>query len=103
MPPFSDPLKQLAISRYATCTSHAPFPVQETRCVAFASANKGKPTEAYQRAMLSQMFQMPSARSEQRTCMAVPWTAVWNKIAFLLHLLMTELLKPEEERPEWIM
>jgi mannan polymerase II complex MNN10 subunit len=27
----------------------------------------------------------------------------WNKIAFLLHLLMKEMLKPEQERLEWIM
>ncbi|KAF1828780.1 hypothetical protein BDW02DRAFT_574592 [Decorospora gaudefroyi] len=103
MPAFSDRLKHLAITQNETCAKHAPFQTQETRRVALASINTGDPEEAYQRALQSQMLH--SAIHETSTHILCEDLAdgAWNKIAFLLNLLMTEMLKPASSRLEWIM
>jgi mannan polymerase II complex MNN10 subunit len=56
MPEFNDKMKVAAAQRNQTCAKHAPFPAEETRRVAFATITTGKPADAYQRAILSQMF-----------------------------------------------
>jgi mannan polymerase II complex MNN10 subunit len=103
MPVFTDSLKQLAITHNESCTKHAPFQPQETRRVAFASISTGEPVEAYQRAILSQMFHTAVHGTSIHILCEQLADGAWNKIAFLLHLLMKEMLKPEHERLEWIM
>ncbi|KAJ4372010.1 hypothetical protein N0V83_003783 [Neocucurbitaria cava] len=103
IPDFGDTLKQLAIVRNESCTKHAPFPAEETRRVAFASITTGKPEEAYQRAIQSQMFHSAVHGTSIHVLCEQLSDGAWNKIAFLLNLVMNEMLKPEDERLEWIM
>lgn len=103
MPLFTDELKQAALQRNESCASHAPFEAAESRRVAFASITTGKPEDAYQRAILSQMFHSAVHGSTIHVLCEQLSDGAWNKIAFLLNLLMNELLKPEAERTEWIM
>ncbi|KAF1935712.1 hypothetical protein EJ02DRAFT_116604 [Clathrospora elynae] len=103
MPTFNDKLKHLALARNESCATYAPFPVQESRRVAFASITTGQPAEAYQRAILSQMFHSAVHGTSTHVLCEQLSDGAWNKIAFLLNLVMNEMLKPQDERLEWIM
>lgn len=103
MPTFDDSLKKAAIERNRSCTAHAPFPAEESRRVAFASITTGKPLEAYQRAILSQMFHSAVHGSSMYVLCEQIIDSTWNKIAYLLNLVINEMLKPEDERLEWMM
>ncbi|CBX95818.1 hypothetical protein IAQ61_004653 [Plenodomus lingam] len=103
MPHFNAQWKQAALDRNASCTQHAPFPTQETRRVGFASITTGASVESYQRAILTQMFHAAVHDTSAHVLCESLTSGMWNKIAFLLHLVMTELLKPASQRLEWMM
>jgi mannan polymerase II complex MNN10 subunit len=103
MPEFNDQLQAAAVQRNKTCAKHAPFPAEETRRVAFATITTGKPADAYQRAILSQMFASAVHGTSTHVLCEQLSDGAWNKIAFLLNLVMNEMLKPESERLEWVM
>lgn len=103
MPHFSDDLKKAAMQRNESCAAHAPFSTVETRRVAFASITTGKPEEAYQRAILSQMFHSAVHGSTTHILCEQLSDGAWNKIAFLLNLVMNEMLRPKAVRAEWMM
>lgn len=102
MPSFDSKLKELAAERTESCAKHAPFVTQETHRVALASITTGKPVEAYQRAIRTQMFQSAVHKSPIHILCEQLMDGAWNKIAFLLNL-MNEMLKPLASRLEWIM
>ncbi|KAF2831741.1 hypothetical protein CC86DRAFT_367031 [Ophiobolus disseminans] len=103
LPEFTDKMKAAAIERNHTCAKYAPFTVQESRRVAFAGITTGKPVEAYQRAIASQMFAAAVQGTSAHILCDQLFDSTWNKIAFLLNLVMNEMLKPANERLEWIM
>lgn len=103
MPHFNTERQQAAIHRNASCTKHTPFPSKETRRVAFASITTGEPINAYQRAILSQMFHAAVHDTSMHLLCDQLTDGTFNKIAFLLHLVMAEMLKPAAQRLEWIM
>jgi len=103
MPSFDSKLKELAAERAESCARHAPFVTQETHRVALASITTGKPVEAYQRAIRTQMFHSAVHKSPIHILCEQLMDGAWNKIAFLLNLLMNEMLKPPASRLEWIM
>ncbi|KAF1842752.1 glycosyltransferase family 34 protein [Cucurbitaria berberidis CBS 394.84] len=103
LPHFDDHMKQSAIARNESCTKHTPFTPEETRRVAFASITTGQPAEAYQRAIQSQMFHSAVHGTSTHILCEQLSDGAWNKIAFLLNLVMNEMLKPEDERLEWVM
>jgi mannan polymerase II complex MNN10 subunit len=103
LPDFPDKMKAAAIERNQTCAKYAPFPAEESRRVAFATITTGKPAEAYQRAIQSQMFASAVHGTSTHVLCEQLSDGAWNKIAFLLNLVMNEMLKPAEERLEWIM
>lgn len=103
MPAFDDKMKSEAIERNRTCAKFAPFDAQETRRVGFASISTGNTAEAYQRAIQSQMFASVVKGGTFHILCEELSDGAWNKIAFLLNLNMNEMLKPANERLEWIM
>lgn len=103
LPDFDDKLKQLALARNESCSKNTPFSPVESRRVAFASITTGQPEEAYQRAIQSQMFHSAVHGSSTHVLCEQLSDGAWNKIAFLLNLVMNEMLKPEDERLEWVM
>lgn len=103
LPDFGDKMKAAAVERNHTCAKYAPFPVEETRRTGFASISTGKTAEAYQRAIQSQMFASAVHGTSFHILCEELSDGAWNKIAFLLNLVMNEMLKPEAERLEWVM
>jgi mannan polymerase II complex MNN10 subunit len=103
VPAFTPKMVAAALERNRTCAQHAPFPAQETRRVAFATITTGKPAEAYQRAIQSQMFASAVHGTSTHVLCEQLSDGTWNKIAYLLNLVMNEMLKPVDERLEWIM
>jgi len=103
MPHFDSDWKQAVIERNASCSRSAPFPIEETRRVGFASITTGKPIDAYQNAILTQMFHAALHDNPIHVLCNELSEGAWNKIAFLLNLVMEEMLKPANTRLEWIM
>ncbi|KAL6711735.1 hypothetical protein ACN47E_004669 [Coniothyrium glycines] len=103
LPPFTQGMLQDAIDRYVSCAQYAPFDISENRRIAFASISTGTSNEAYDRAIQSQMFHSAVHESTVHVLCEELSEGAWNKIVFLLKLVVDELLKPEDERLEWIM
>jgi mannan polymerase II complex MNN10 subunit len=103
LPDFDDKMAVAAIKRNHTCAKYAPFPAAESRRVAFATITTGIPAEAYQRAILSQMFSSAVHGSQVHLLCEQLTDGNWNKITYLQNLIMNEMLKPVEERLEWLM
>jgi len=103
VPDFTPKMVASALERNKTCAQHAPFPAHETRRTAFATITTGKPADAYQRAILSQIFASAVHGTSTHILCEQLSDGAWNKIAYLLNLVMNEMLKPEAERLEWMM
>jgi mannan polymerase II complex MNN10 subunit len=103
MPDFGMEWQERAAARKESCAKYAPFDIQETRRVALATITTGKPKEAYQRAVQSHMLHAAVHETSTHVLCEQLADGVWNKIAFLLNLVQNEMLKPKEERLEWIL
>ncbi|KAH7564338.1 hypothetical protein BM1_01385 [Bipolaris maydis] len=103
MPDFDKQWKKQAVIRKESCAKHAPFETKETRRVALASITTGKKVEAYQRAVQSHMLHAAVHDTSAHILCEDLADGAWNKIAFLLHLVQNELLKPNNTRLEWIL
>ncbi|EMD62821.1 glycosyltransferase family 34 protein [Bipolaris sorokiniana ND90Pr] len=103
MPDFDKHWKEQAAIRKKSCAKHAPFETKETRRVALASITTGKKVEAYQRAVQSHMLHAAVHDTSAHILCEDLADGAWNKIAFLLHLVQNELLKPNNTRLEWIL
>ncbi|KAH8732655.1 hypothetical protein GQ44DRAFT_765741 [Phaeosphaeriaceae sp. PMI808] len=103
LPSFDEKMKAAAMERNYTCAKYAPFATEESRRVAFATITTGKPAEAYLRAIQSQMFASAVHGTSTHVLCEQLSDGAWNKIAFLLNLAMNEMLKPIDERLQWIM
>lgn len=103
MPHFNSWWERLATTRKESCAKHAPFDTHENRRVALATITTGEPKEAYDRAILSQMFHAAVHETSAHVLCEQLADGAWNKIAFLLNLVMNEMLEPEESRLEWIL
>lgn len=85
LPPFTKPMLQEAIDRYISCTQYAPFEIQETQRVAFASITTGRRQEAYDRAIQSQMFHAAVHDSTIHVLCEQLSEGPWNKIGTRIH------------------
>ncbi|EUC41706.1 glycosyltransferase family 34 protein [Bipolaris oryzae ATCC 44560] len=103
MPDFDKHWRQQAVIRKESCAKHAPFETKETRRVALSSITTGKKVEAYQRAVQSHMLHAAVHDISAHILCEDLADGAWNKIAFLLHLVQNELLKPKNKRLEWIL
>lgn len=103
LPDFDKAMKAAVEERTQSCSKHTPFSTQETRRTAFATITTGDTEDAYQRAILSQMFASAVHGTSTHVLCEQLSDGAWNKIAFLLNLVMNEMLKPAQERLEWIM
>jgi len=99
MPPFNN---ELIEPTRTSCSQHAPFPIQETRRIAIATISSGKTIPAYEAAIQTQMLHAAVHDTSLHILCDELAPGAWNKIAYLQHLTLTELLKPEDERLEWI-
>ncbi|KAH9859394.1 hypothetical protein IAQ61_011175 [Plenodomus lingam] len=102
-PSFDTTMQQHASDRLASCEKYAPFSIEETHRVAFATASTGGPlSPAYALAIQSHMTHSTIHNSTVHMLCADIVPGIWNKVAYLQNLVSEELLKPERERLEWL-
>ncbi|KAI8933405.1 hypothetical protein NX059_010020 [Plenodomus lindquistii] len=103
-PTFNATLQQHARTLLASCADSAPFPIHETYRVGFATASTGGAlSPAFEAAMHSQMTHVTMHNSSMHMLCADIVPGMWNKIAYLIHLITLEQLKPKSERLDWIL
>jgi mannan polymerase II complex MNN10 subunit len=101
LPEVSRELIEEATAQRATCRKYSPFATGRAR-IATVTAHFGKPQEHYQRAFQTHLQHALVHGTEVRVMCDPIVDDLWNKPAFILNLLMREMLKPEKERLEWI-
>lgn len=80
MPNFTKPMLQDATDRYLSCAQFAPFVIEDTHRVAMASISSGQRFEAYDRAVLSQMFHSVVHENTFHVLCEELSDGAWNKI-----------------------
>jgi hypothetical protein len=92
---------EAAIHKRATCRKYSPFVTGRAR-IATVTAHFGKPEKQYREAFETHLLHSLIHGTEVRVMCDPMVDKLWNKPAFILNLLMREMLKPEKERLEWI-
>lgn len=101
LPEVSAELIEAVTAKRATCRKYSPFATGRAR-IATVTAHFGKPQEHYQKAFKTHLQHALVHGTEVRVMCDPIVDDLWNKPAFILNLLMREMLKPEKERLEWI-
>ncbi|KAI1515826.1 galactosyl transferase GMA12/MNN10 protein [Pyrenophora tritici-repentis] len=101
LPETSPQLLEEAAAKRVTCRKYSPFVAGRAR-VATVTAQFGEPQEHYQRALKTHLLHALVHGTEVRVMCDAMVDDLWNKPAFILNLLMQEMLKPEKDRLEWI-
>lgn len=101
LPEVTQELIEEATSRRATCRKYSPFVTGRAR-IATVTAHFGKPDEHYRKAFRTHLLHSLIHGTEVRVLCDRIIDDLWNKPAFILSLLMHEMLKPARERLEWI-
>ncbi|CAE7202992.1 hypothetical protein P3342_010989 [Pyrenophora teres f. teres] len=101
LPETSPQLLEEAAAKRVICRKYSPFATGRAR-VATVTAQFGEPQEHYQRALQTHLLHALIHGTEVRVMCDAMVDDLWNKPAFILDLLMQEMLKPEKDRLEWI-
>ncbi|KAH7310756.1 hypothetical protein B0I35DRAFT_358348 [Stachybotrys elegans] len=101
VPPAEDSI-EIATWRKLQCAKSSPFRESKLR-LATVTAHFGEPQPHYQRALKSHMVHSLVHGTELHVMCDAMIDDLWNKPAFILSLLMEEMMKPADERLEWIM
>ncbi|RAR06778.1 glycosyltransferase family 34 protein [Stemphylium lycopersici] len=101
LPDVSPQFIETATAKRATCRKYSPFATGRAR-IATVTAQFGNPEEHYQVALQTHLLHALVHGTEVRVMCDPIVDDLWNKPAFILNLLMREMLKPERERLEWI-
>jgi mannan polymerase II complex MNN10 subunit len=91
-----------SVQKRAQCHKHSPFTTGRAR-IAVVTAHFGTITEHYQKAFRTHLLHSLIHGTEARVMCDPIIDLLWNKPAFLLTILMREMMKPTKERLEWIM
>ncbi|KAF1840008.1 glycosyltransferase family 34 protein [Cucurbitaria berberidis CBS 394.84] len=101
LPKVSQELVEHSAFKHATCRKYSPFITGRAR-IATATAHFGEPNPHYQKALENHLLHSLIHGTEVRVMCDPIVDSLWNKPAFILELLLREMLKPEKERLEWI-
>lgn len=101
LPEVSEQLIQESSNKRATCRKFSPFIPGRAR-IATVTAHFGGPQEYYRKSLRTHLLHSLVHGTEVRVMCDPIVDKLWNKPAFILQLLMREMLKPEKERLEWI-
>lgn len=101
VPEVTSGLIEEATRRRATCRKHSPFATGRAR-IATVTAHFGEANEHYKKAFQTHLLHSLIHGTEVRAICDPIIDNLWNKPAFILNLLMHEMLKPAQERLEWI-
>lgn len=92
-----------SVRRKAICHQHSPFAKFHSR-VATVTAHFGSSSRYFEGALQTHLLHSLTHSTELRVlCDPIIDDGLWNKPAYILQLLMSEMLKPERQRLEWIM
>jgi mannan polymerase II complex MNN10 subunit len=91
-----------SVQKRAQCHKYSPFTTGRAR-IAVVTAHFGTITEHYQKAFRTHLLHSLIHGTEARVMCDPIIDLLWNKPAFLLTILMREMMKPTKERLEWIM
>ncbi|KAH3995383.1 hypothetical protein HBI52_167100 [Parastagonospora nodorum] len=83
------------------CRKYSPFEIRRWR-IATVTAQFGQPKEHYQKAFRTHLLHALIHSTDVKVVCDPIVDDLWNKPAFILQILMQEMLKPEHERLEWI-
>lgn len=101
LPEVSQELIEEASQRHVTCRKYSPFVTGRAR-IATVTAHFGEPQEHYKKAFKTHILHSLIHGTEIKVMCDPIVDDLWNKPAFILQLLMREMLKPAKERLEWI-
>ncbi|KAF2831338.1 galactosyl transferase GMA12/MNN10 family protein [Ophiobolus disseminans] len=102
LPPITPALIEESVHRHATCRKFSPFTTSRAR-IATVTAHFGPASAQYRKAFQTHLLHSLIHGTEVRVMCDPIIDSLWNKPAFILQLLMREMLKPTKERLEWIM
>jgi mannan polymerase II complex MNN10 subunit len=91
-----------SVQKHAKCRKYSPFTTGRAR-IAVVTAHFGTITEHYQKAFRTHLLHSLIHGTEVKVMCDPIIDLLWNKPAFILTLLMREMMKPTKERLEWIM
>ena len=102
LPPVTQEMIDESMRKHAICRKFSPFTTGRAR-IATVTAHFGHEIEGYRKAFETHMLHSLIHGNEVRVMCDPIVDDLWNKPAFILDVLMQEMLKPEKERLEWIM
>lgn len=91
-----------ATTAHKSCTQHRPFAHSPKR-IGLVTALFGAQQYPYDEALKTHLFHSLMYGNEAHVLCDPVVASLWNKPAFILSVLMREMLKPEDERIEWLM
>jgi mannan polymerase II complex MNN10 subunit len=91
-----------SVEKHASCRKHSPFTTGRAR-IAVVTAHFGTITDHYQQAFRTHLLHNLIHGNEVKVMCNPIIDLLWNKPAFILTLLMREMMKPAKERLEWLM
>ncbi|KFA81215.1 hypothetical protein S40288_10188 [Stachybotrys chartarum IBT 40288] len=102
IPPLQETMLEAAKQKSAACLKNSPFHAPNIR-IATATAHFGNPEDHYRNALHTHMVHSLVHGTELRVMCDSVVDDLWNKPAFILSLLLEEMLKPADKRLQWIM
>jgi mannan polymerase II complex MNN10 subunit len=102
LPEIDKELVRKSISKHAVCRENSPFGPTDVR-VGTVTAHFGGQHDFQRKALTTHLLHSLIHGTDVHVLCDPIIDDLWNKPAFLLNLLMREMLKPQEERLHWIM
>lgn len=102
LPPVTPDLIDESINKHASCRKFSPFTTSRAR-IATVTAHFGAVSEHYKKAFKTHLLHSLIHGTEVRVMCDPIIDDLWNKPAYILSLLMREMMKPSNQRLEWIM
>ncbi|OAL07485.1 galactosyl transferase GMA12/MNN10 family protein [Phaeosphaeriaceae sp. SRC1lsM3a] len=102
LPQITPDIIDESINKHASCRKFSPFTTGRAR-IATVTAHFGPVSEHYQKAFKTHLLHSLIHGTEVRVMCDPIIDDLWNKPAYILSLLMREMMKPPSRRLEWIM
>ncbi|KAF5010148.1 hypothetical protein FDECE_3694 [Fusarium decemcellulare] len=83
------------------CKQNCPYPSPSLR-IGTVTAHFGEPQQQYQKALQTHLIHSLVHGTQLDVLCSPIIDAIWNKPAFILSLLLDEMVKPAEERLDWL-
>ncbi|KAH7399384.1 hypothetical protein BKA66DRAFT_451684 [Pyrenochaeta sp. MPI-SDFR-AT-0127] len=101
LPEVTQQLVQKSSNKRATCRKYSPFVTRRVR-IATVTAHFGESQEYFRKSLQTHLLHSLVHGTEVKVLCDPIVDNLWNKPAFILQLLMAEMLKPAKKRLEWI-